>query len=439
MDATNLEVSLEQLSHWRASQAAYRGSRNQHLFVRLVGDIQVDILRESFNDVVNRHDLLQRSFNVFGSNLYFGPIEKDWSIDFTIIDLTTVPLDEREPQALETGRAMTRIEYDLSAPPLFSARLFKINSDQYILFLLIDHLVCDGWSASLFVKELSEFYNARLGMRQARLRPLLQSFVEQTPASTAAALDNDTPETRRFWTELLGPPATGPRWTRADGAATGSTANHDTLVTHRERWSAETSRRLQEASLASGLTLFCLTLTAFGIALRELTGQHDFLLTTAVAGRQTRRKFYLIGLFRKIILLRFRPNRASPLSQQARDVNEMISTVFSHQEGPTGRYLIASLLEGGDLAAEPHCTTSFIWQNYPGGGISFDGIESEEILAEFAGGDEELDAFYWMERGQVHGVLKHDVNVFSVMDITALGALVERAARDLAESLLEGS
>src|SRR5262249_30016761 len=134
------------------------GAYNMPCAVRLKGRLDVDALRRSLNEIVRRHEVLRTNFPTVNGEPR-QRINNELS-DFPIvsIDLTQTDESQRELEAREIVNEETRRGFDLATGPLIRTKLIKLDDDNHVLILVMHHIVSDGWSVEIIVKEVSQLY-----------------------------------------------------------------------------------------------------------------------------------------------------------------------------------------------------------------------------------------------------------------------------------------
>ena len=155
-----LPLSFAQQRLWFLDQlqpgsAAY----NIPAAVRLTGSLNVLALAQTLNEISKRHEILRTSFaQVEGHPIQvISPVEDIW---LNILDLTIHPQDEREEEALRMAHEEARRPFDLSVGPLLRTSLLQLGEDDHVLLFTMHHIISDGWSMGVLVREVSVLYEA---------------------------------------------------------------------------------------------------------------------------------------------------------------------------------------------------------------------------------------------------------------------------------------
>ena len=180
------------------------------------------VMRRSLNEIVRRHESLRTTFMSDGGEPV-QMIAPEVELDLPQIDLTHLPAAERDAESDRIAAEAARTPFDLASGPLFRASLVHKSPQDFVLLLVLHHIVCDGWSLSLIGAELRAFYAAYLSGRAPALPPLPIQF-----ADFAAWQSQWLTERRAARADRLLEAAAGCH--AAAGAPGGSPAPRDRLV-----------------------------------------------------------------------------------------------------------------------------------------------------------------------------------------------------------------
>jgi len=144
---------------------------NMPVAVRLEGPLNPDALRHALNQIVLRHESLRTTFPAEQGQPRQA-IFPTLDIHLPVTDLSRLPIAEREAEALKIAGAEGRSVFDLARGPLLRARLIRLHEDTYVLALSMHHIVSDGWSIGVFMRELKTFYTAFINGKESPLPEL---------------------------------------------------------------------------------------------------------------------------------------------------------------------------------------------------------------------------------------------------------------------------
>ena len=145
--------------------------------VRLRGELNVHALREAIRIIVNRHETLRTTFSVVNGQP-IQVIADSTNVAFSITDLGEVPDVLLEAEAKRWRTTEARQPFDLQTGPLFGARLLRLRTNDHVLSVNLHHIVSDGWSVGVFVRELTELYESFVTGRPHRLPDLPVQYAD---------------------------------------------------------------------------------------------------------------------------------------------------------------------------------------------------------------------------------------------------------------------
>ena len=154
-----------------AGNAGYQVS----VAVRLRGTLDLRSLRRALDVLVQRHEVLRTTFvSVAGAPMQ--EIALDGYFPLQVINLSGYGPGERESQVRRHKSEEAHATFDLRRGPLIRGRLLQLRPVEQVLLVTMHHIVSDGWSRGVFVRELTELYRAHRGKSPQRTRALVHSI-----------------------------------------------------------------------------------------------------------------------------------------------------------------------------------------------------------------------------------------------------------------------
>jgi amino acid adenylation domain-containing protein/non-ribosomal peptide synthase protein (TIGR01720 family) len=323
---------------WEAANRAY----NIPLAVELEGRLDYDALQRSVDLLCARHEVLRMSF-VSSAQGPRARIASTLSVPLTVEAVTSGAAEERISE--EAARV-----FDLAQAPLLRCRLFRIAEDRHCLSIVIHHVIADGWSLEVLVRELLDLYG---GADLARL-PLQYkdySFWQRnTLTNERLTLHMD------HWKALLLPPPEP-----LDLPADWSLPREDSF---RGATYGSTIPNVHAFARDNGATPFAVLLAAFAVLLSRFSGQRDFVIGTPVANRQQPGVEGLIGLFVNTLPLRMRLERAQSFRAVLKEASRVLLDALAHQDLPFEK-LVETLRPAREPGRQPLFQTMLVLQEQP--------------------------------------------------------------------------
>ncbi len=298
--------------------------------LRLAGELRLPALGAALSEVVRRQAALRTRFvQVAGEAAQV--IDPPARLPLPLVDLSGLPSAAREREAGRQAAAEGARPFDLSSGPLLRARVMRLASREHVVLLTLHHIVSDGWSMGVLIRELASLYRAaRSGVRS----PLPELPVQYADfavwqrewlAGEVLAAEvaywrgrlADLPAVLALPTDRPRPPVRSSR-----GAAR-------SLVL-----SPELTGGLRALSRGDGATLFMTLLAAFEALLSRWSGQDDFAVGSPVAGRGRQELEGVIGFFVNTLVLRAELADDPPLRAALGRTREGLLAAHAHQDLP---------------------------------------------------------------------------------------------------------
>ncbi|SDH56092.1 amino acid adenylation domain-containing protein, partial [Lentzea fradiae] len=239
----------------------------------LRGELDVEALRAAANGLVRRHEALRTAFPTAADGTAHVVVTGHDALDLPVVDVAP---EEVEQRAL----AQAATPFDLAEAPLVRLELLRTGRD-HVLLVTMHHIISDGWSVGVLLRDLAELYRAALAHETPDLPELTSTYGDHARRQHRRLDRGDLDDQLGYWAERLrGPlpvldlPSDRPR-------GTGPRPGGELLRT----WGAELSDRLDAFSREAGATPFITALAAFYAFLHRHTGQQDLVVGTPVAGR----------------------------------------------------------------------------------------------------------------------------------------------------------
>ncbi|RKH36646.1 amino acid adenylation domain-containing protein, partial [Corallococcus sicarius] len=338
--------------------------------LKLEGTLDVGALQRSFEELVRRHESLRTTFRTEAGEP-FQDIHAPAPLPLPVTDLTRLSdASSRQAEALRLATEEARRPFNLERGPLLRALLLKLGDTEHVLVLNIHHIVSDGWSVGVLVREIAALYAAFL---QGRPSPLPELPVQYADYSAW----------QRNW--LRGPvlDAQLDYWR---GQLTGAPA-HLELPTDKQRPARQSflgavapvrlPRELSDAVEAlakrEGATPFMVLLAAWQLVLQRYSGQEDITVGSPIAGRRHVESESLIGFFVNTLVLRSQVKSDASFRQLLAQVRDTTLGAYEHQDLPFEK-LVEVLHPARDLSRSPLFQVLFVLQNAPVSELSLPGL-----------------------------------------------------------------
>jgi hypothetical protein len=329
-----ISASVAQEGMWLLAQiepetAAY----NLPVGLRLRGALRREVLEGSLDALIKRHESLRTVFELRDTQL-MQVVSSATDFKLHTVDLSSLSGSQVETEAYSHVAAEATKVFDLARGPLFRAALIKVRADDHILICVMHHIISDGWSTDLFVRELTCNYAALSRDMNYRPEPLPIQYGDYALFQREWLHSEAFDEQLAYWRQKLkgSPPLlelpcdrARPAQRRSHGC-TQSFALDPPLV-----------QQLKVVAQAKGATFFMLALAAFNVLLYRYCGQTDILIGVPAAGRNQIETESLIGLFVNTVVLRTDLSGNPKFSTLLAQVQDVLLQALANQDVPFER------------------------------------------------------------------------------------------------------
>ncbi len=268
--------------------------------LRIDGDFDVSAFRKSFEILIGRHESLRTTFLVLEGEP-MQQIRK--AIDFQMEEIDFRNIGEVEARISEKVREEAATPFDFKTGPLLRAKLLRTGEKEYYLLFNMHHIVVDGWSMGVMVRELMDLYNARVTGREISLSPLRVQY-KDFAAWQNSLLESDQAGTdKHYWLEKLAGEIPRLNLPVDFGRPSFPTFNGRTVRFHFE---PELTDRLKALARQKGASLFMTLLALVKVLLYRYTSQKDIIVGSPVTGRNHPDLENQVGFYVNLLALRDR-------------------------------------------------------------------------------------------------------------------------------------
>ncbi|HYO14677.1 MAG TPA: amino acid adenylation domain-containing protein, partial [Thermoanaerobaculia bacterium] len=357
----DLPLSFAQQRLWFLDQLAPESPLyNLPAPLRIAGPLDVAVLARSLTEIVRRHEVLRTVFASVDGELV-QRVQPSGSFGLPVIDLSALPEAEREALALALAGTEASRPFDLVRGPLFRSALLRMGPEDHVALVTMHHIVSDGWSMDLMVRELTTLYPAFLAGDRSPLPPLPVQYADfalwQRSWLQGEVLESQVDYWKR---QLDGAPAVlelpldRPR--PAEPSYRGAVRSMALPFSLAEE--------IRGLCRQQRVTPFMALLAAWAVLLGRHAAQDDLLLGTPIAGRNRREIETLIGFFVNTLVLRSDLSGNPTFSELLARVRRTALDAFTHQDLPFERVVEEVVVER-NLAVSPLFQVLFTLQNAP--------------------------------------------------------------------------
>ncbi|MEM9273748.1 MAG: amino acid adenylation domain-containing protein [Cyanobacteria bacterium P01_F01_bin.143] len=409
-----LPLSFAQQRLWFMEQLQPGANYNIPTGVRLQGNLKLDILEQSLNEIIRRHEVLRTNFQT-ESGQPQQIINPEAKINLIVHNLENVEIAEQEAKILELSSQETVQSFNLEKDLLLRVTVIRLNPQEHIVLLIMHHIISDGWSMDIVVRELITLYKTYSAGEKSPFPELELQYADfaswQREWLQGKVLEQQLSYGRQNLSGTL-PVLQLPTDFSRSRRQTFKGANHTFEL------GTELTQKLNDLARESEVTLFMLLLAAYKILLSRYTGQDDIIVGVPIANRNRTEIEDLIGFFTNTLVLRSDLSNCPTFKQLLVQIKEITYSAYDNQDLPFEK-LVEELQPERDLSYNPLFQAKFRLENLPQPveipGLSISTVKQTEFVAKL---DLSLD-MYQTTSGLVGG-FEYNTDLFKPETISRL-------------------
>ena len=330
------------------------------LVVDVGGAVGSERLRDAVRQTIERHSGLRTVFSR----------GEDWTQsvrpapEVPLTDLTGLAVDEQLRIVGETAREAEHRWFDVERTPPFEVELFALGPDRHALLIHAYHVLFDGWSSSIFLRDV-----ARLALLDDAPGPEPLQYTDYAVAQRDYLAGEAFRQERAYWQDAFrgapGPTRLPGRDGEPGAGDRGEMLPFEVPMT--------TWRNLGELAIERGTTRFALLMAAYSMLVYEESCERDMVIGTTAAGRPTPQTEEIIGVFVNPLPIRLRVDPAAPVATYVQHVHDVLVGLHEHGNYPL-EDLVAEVEPFTGMGLNDTFYCYLLYQNYwrpDGHGLDF--------------------------------------------------------------------
>jgi amino acid adenylation domain-containing protein/non-ribosomal peptide synthase protein (TIGR01720 family) len=418
-----LPLSFAQERLWFLDRVSLAGpAYHISLALRLTGRLDRAALAAALTEIVRRHEALRTRF-VMGESGGVQLIDPPWPVELDAVSADAAAARQRL-------RAVTARPFDLACDRLLRCELLQLGTDEHVLALVLHHIVSDGWSMRVLLRELAADYAAAVAGRSPAREELPIQYVDYAVWHRGFVAERVLAPQLAYWSARL---AGAPAGLDLPADRPRPPVQSFRGATHRFAIGRDVTTALTALARGNGATLFMVLLAAFKVVLRRWSGQTDVIVGTPVAGRTRAETEGLIGFFVNLLALRTDLAGDPSFREVLLRVKASALAAYAHQDLPFER-LVDVLQPARDLSRQPVFQVVFALQDVsieearlPG--LAVEPFDDDERSARF-----DLELAMTPADGRLEATLAFATDLFESATVARLAGhlvrLLEGAASD---------
>ncbi|HDR6389537.1 non-ribosomal peptide synthetase [Bacillus cereus] len=347
-------LSYAQERMWFASElnptsAAY----NIPLAIRIMGNVDLEKLSHAFNSVIKKHEILRAQF----MNENGGPVQRIFpfrSVNMKIVSMVDKSVADQEIIVKKLVNKTASNPINLQSEQLFNITVFKLSEEEHILLIVMHHIIFDGWSTGLLMKEISEVYrNGKITVDD-----LVIQYADYSAWQKEKMENGGYQRQVEYWKNKIGsnPPELNlpldysrPKNQMFEGDI------------YRFELPVNLVDAVKQMSREKRVSPFVILLSSYYIFLYKYTGQKELILGVPVSNRQHVEIEPLIGCIANTIPLKVFIESQKTVTELIQQVNKATLEAQDHQELPFDK-LVDELKINRTLSLSPVFQSMFVYQ-----------------------------------------------------------------------------
>ncbi|HYK41929.1 MAG TPA: amino acid adenylation domain-containing protein [Thermoanaerobaculia bacterium] len=402
---------------------------NAPVGLRLRGKLDPEALRLAIQDLVGRHDSLRTRFETRNGRpvQIVEPAAPAWRL--AVVDLAEMDEIEREARHQRLAEEEAERSFELSGKSLFRTLLIRRSAEDHTLLMTTHHIVTDGWSTEVLLRDLAAFYRTRTTPGSAPPLPLSVQYVDYVAWEKKWLQSTAYKERLAYWREeLANLPQLNLPTDRPRSSKPVQRGGHIRFA-----FSRELTASLHGLGRGHGATLFMVLMAGWQALLSRYSDQDDFGIGFPIANRTQADFEGVVGCFLNTLVIRADLSGDPTFTEHLARVRVRALKAYANQAVPFER-LVQELVVRRDPARNPIFQAMLTVQNMPPSGAVFPRLESSPIPVKTPTSKLDLILIARERDGQLSGEWEYSSDLFDAATVQRLAAqfetLLEAAAAD---------
>lgn len=328
--------------------------------VRLTGELNVALLKQSLTEISKRHEILRATFD--GTEGYprqrIAPVRP---IKLLVEDCSDLPSDDRDARTQAILMKDVRELFDLGTGPILRGTLVRWGMEVHIFLLVTHHIVFDAWSSEILIDELFTLYGQLARGSQYDLPELPITYADYERWQRQRFEDGALDDSLAYWVDTL---------RDSPGRVELPTDRHRQVIqasdgaSERLRLFPDLVRDLESLARTEQTTLFSVLLAVFAVLIQRYTGMEDFLVGTPVSGRGEIETEDMIGPFVNTLVLRCDLSGDPTAHELVGRIRKTVLNALEHQDVPFEK-VVEAVRPERELGRPPLFDVMFNLENLP--------------------------------------------------------------------------
>jgi non-ribosomal peptide synthetase component F/acyl carrier protein len=328
--------------------------------VEIEGELDLNALEKSLQEIVRRHESLRTLFEGKQGEC-LQVIQPEMRLEIEVLDLRSLPKPERLPKAETLRVEKSTMPFDLQRGPLFRVSVLRLDDQLHWMLVTMHHIISDGWSIGILVRELADLYSAFSQDRPSPLQELPVQYVDYTAWQQEQLSGERLQELVEYWKRQLTGTISGLEL-MTDHPRSNAPGNRG--AQYKVQIEEELTRAIRAFAQEHGATIYMVLLAAFQSLLFRYTGQEEVLVGSPIAGRSRKETQMLIGFFVNTLVMKAHFSKEMTFRQLIQQVKQTTLEAYAHQDLPFEK-LVEELSPERNMGRTPFFQAMLVLQNAP--------------------------------------------------------------------------
>ncbi|OMQ08259.1 non-ribosomal peptide synthetase [[Flexibacter] sp. ATCC 35103] len=287
-------LTPSQYNIWLASQQKkYSIAYNMSAAYNIEGALNLDKIRKSINNIIDKHEILRTNFIEIDGI----PYQKINDFEKEKFEISLAKIERQEiKQYIDT---FISTEFDLEKDLLLRVKLLQLDEEEFIILFSVHHIIMDGLSLEIFIKEFITYYNENNTEKIAAEKKSNFQFKDYSEWLNRE-IESNSSENKLFWNNYLHNYSIKDSFDKDFEKQ----QNQHALSQHSFELTADLTLVLKELALAQQVTLYTFLVTALNVLIYKFSRHRDICIGTVSSGRNVPALTDLIGMFAQTAILR---------------------------------------------------------------------------------------------------------------------------------------
>lgn len=410
-------LSFTQQRLWFLHQLEESGSAfySEPTFLQMLGSLNVVALEQSLNEIVRRHESLRTTFEtVEGQPMQV--IAPGLTLTLRVVNLCHLPETEQQAQVQRLAIEEIQQPFDLEQAPLLRVKLLQLNDQEHLLLFIIHHIISDGWSLRVLIRELADLYQAFCDGKPSPLPELPIQYADFAVWQHQWLQGEVLKKQLSYWKQQL---AGAPPILELPTDRPRPLVQSFRGATITFKLSPDLTSRLKSLSQKQGITPFMTLLAAFQTLLYRYSGQEDICVGSPIANRNRNETHGLIGCFVNTLVMRTNFSDNPSFLELLKRVQQVAQDAYAHEDLPFKR-LVEELQVERNLSYQPLFQVMFVLQNSTKEDLVLPGLSLKQVSIDT--GNAKFDLSLYMEDAEPEliGWWEYNTDLFDTATMTRM-------------------